>query len=87
MFRVDQRNMGKGWQRTVHVVGAVPSQLPSAKHVRVISPPLTTWPAVQEYVATLPTTRPPSPYAIVIPLGYGSVMQVIYRSTYISSVR
>jgi len=28
----------EGWRRTMQVVGAAPSQLPSAKHVRLASP-------------------------------------------------
>lgn len=42
-------------------------QLPSAKHVMVVPLPdqsSRTYPALHEYVATLPTTRPPSLYAI-----------------------
>ena len=54
------------------VVGAAPPQLPSARHVRVPSPPPGPWPAaVQEYVATLPAHWS-SLYEIEMPSTAGS---------------
>ena len=65
--------MRGGERRTTQEVGAAPPQLPSARHVRVASPPpLSTWlAAVQEYVATLPAHWS-SLYEIEMPSTAGS---------------
>ena len=61
-----------GERRTIQDVGAAPPQLPSARHVRVASPPLSTRSAaVQEYVATLPAHWS-SLYEIEMPSTSGS---------------